>query len=311
MGMIGIIDPSNNEYKYDTDGRLPNWYTLDEILQLSRFKGPKWSPWQYELLFAALDNHQERDYISTTMLVGGCPRSKVLERKVDYIGTIDSLWPSIKGSLIHRTLEHAARPGSLAEVRFFAEVEGIPISCSPDLITAEGDLYDYKNTEKPHSGWSPWRNHTQQVMYNAYIVRHATHAETPDGKPLDLGRVPEIKSCTVTYLEPKGPNPFTLEKKQPWFHPKTGKEIERLQPYVWTDEEVLDGQKKGEPGLVERITAMQDALDTFPVISPKIQEVWGGPNRDYKCSGFPWCKLPNCLAKKYPDGLVWPKREED
>lgn len=310
MSCIGIIDPSHDEYKYDTDGRLPNWVTFDEALAHARFAGPKSSPWSYELLFGMLDGLQERDYISTTMLVGGCPRSKVLERKVDYIATVESLYPAFKGTMVHRTLEHAARPGSIAEARFFTEVEGITISCSPDLITAEGDLYDYKNTEKPHTGWYPWRNHTQQVMYNAYIVRHATHAEDPDGKPIDLGKVPDIKSCTVTYLEPKGPNAFTLEKKQPWFHPKTGKEIERLQPYVWTDEEVLDGQKRGEPGLVERITAMRDALEAFPVLPPHVQEVWGGPNRDYKCPGRPWCGLPDDLAKRWPDGLVWDKREE-
>ena len=32
--------------------------------------------------------------------------------------------------------------------------------------------------------------------------------------------------------------------------------------------------------------------------------LWGG-EPGYECPGYPLCKLPNCLAKRYPTRLTW------
>ena len=304
MPIIGYVDPRHRVKEAEVDGLAPPWLTPEELLQQSRFWGPKESVWTHEMIATALAESQDRDYISTTMLVGGCPRSKVLERKESYISSLDGAQASLWGTLIHRTLENSARPGSIPEARFFTELEGLKISCSPDLITAEGDLYDYKFVEEAPPFGYPWRNHTLQVMYNAFIVRHHDKVEFRDKSAM----VPEIKSCTLVYIPPrKTMKPITLEKKQPMFG-KTGKEIWRNQPYVWTDEEVLEGHDRGhpnEPGLIERLVAMKQALEEYPKLSPEVAKVWGGPNLDWRCPGKPWCSLPNCLAKRWPHGLRW------
>lgn len=305
MPVIGYVDPRHKVREAEIDGLAPPWLTPEELLQQSRFWTPKESVWTHEMIAAAIGEAQDRDYISTTMLVGGCPRSKVLERKEEYISSLDGGQASLWGTLIHRTLEGSARPGSIPEARFFTELEGMKLSCSPDLITAEGDLYDYKFSEEAPPFNYPWRGHTLQVMYNAFIVRHATGSDSPQFITRD---VPDIKSCTLVYITPRrAPKPITLEKKQPTWG-KNGKEVWKNQPYVWSDEEVLEGHDNShpnEPGLVERLQAMKQGLEEYPTLSPEVAKVWGGPNLDWRCPGKPYCSLPNCLAKRWPGGLRW------
>lgn len=307
MPVIGYVDPRHKAREADLEGLAPPWLTPEELLQESRFWTPKQSVWTHEMIAAAIGEQQDRDYISTTMLVGGCPRSKVLERKEEYISSLDGAQASLWGTLIHRTLENTARPGSIPEARFFTTVGGVELSCSPDLITAEGELYDYKFVAEAPPFQYPWRNHTLQVMYNAYIVRNMTKVEYRPGHD-HKGAVPDITSCTLMYITARGtPKPISIEKMQDTKSPN-GRDIKRKLPYVWTDEEVEEGHDAGhpkEPGLFERVEAMREALDIYPKITPAIAKVWGGSNLDYRCPGKPYCSLPNCLAKSYPDGLKW------
>lgn len=326
MPVVGVVDPSHHEAMYDIEGRPPHWYTPEELLQHARFRGPKWSSWTYELIAAALaDVYEGRTHerVSVTTLLG-CPRSVVLERKEEYITSLDSLYSMLRGTMVHRTLECGARPGAIAEGHFLTEIEGVELSCVIDLLTAEGDMFDYKVAKKD-PGWYPYRSQTLQLMYNSFIVRHASRFTTNDGKvygePKELREgqvfagstidVPDIKSATIVYLLPEWPKVITVEKKQPWITPN-GREVERKQPYIWTDEEVLEGEKKGEPGLAERVAAMREALDSYPKFPKHLAKLWGGrPEDGWRCPGKPFCSFPDCLAKRYPNALVWDKPDED
>ena len=302
--LIGIVDPSHDERATDEPGRYPNWLTLDEVLHVASRSDPKWSPWQYELLAAGLAEHQERDYISTSLLAGGCPRTSVLERREDYIGTIDSMWAAFQGTMIHRTLEAAVRPGGVAEWRFFTEVEGYDISCSPDLVTVDpGTLWDWKRTENPPTFGYPFRKHTLQVQYNRYIVNHAKSWVDNNGEKTDVPFNPRelnFEHCVVVYLGPKGPKPIEVMETRDVQTPN-GKTVRRKVPFVWSDQQVVDD-------MMPRLEAMAIALDAYPEWPDGLEKApgWEGPP-GWKCPGPPLCYLPNDLAKRYPGGLVWDK----
>src|SRR6266498_4049846 len=66
MPLIGLVNPSHDERAADEPGRLSKWIPLEDLLPLAEDPpgGPKWAPWTYELIRAALEEWQERDYIS-------------------------------------------------------------------------------------------------------------------------------------------------------------------------------------------------------------------------------------------------------
>src|SRR5512145_3129377 len=138
MPMVGVVDPSHREREEDEPGRLPRWFKVDELLSKAVTGNPKYSPWPFELLQAALVENQERDYISTTMLTGDCGRGKVVERRADYIGEADAMYASLMGTLVDRTLEYETRENAVAEWRFFTTMEvghrKVEVSCYPDLL---------------------------------------------------------------------------------------------------------------------------------------------------------------------------------
>ena len=307
MPLVGIIDPSHDERKNDEPGRLPNWYTIDEMLSLGMEADPKWSPWTYELIHAALDEWQERDWISTTLLVGGCARSKVLERKEDFILSLEDLWPALQGTLVHRTLESTARPGSVAEGRFYTTIQvpkvgGVEVSCSPDLVTAHGHLVDYKRPTDdrniPMYGY-PWKSHVYQLQLNRYIVNHAERWDTAEELPWNP-RTLHITHLYVVYLGSRAPKIIEVQKsvEVPLKNGSTGV---RKVPDIWDDTYVEDI-------LIPRLTGMVKALKAYPEWPEGLEEYPGfeGPP-GWRCPGKPWCKLPDCLAKRYPSGLMWPK----
>lgn len=307
MALIGLVDPSHDERAADEPGRLPQWLPLDQVLGIAAREGPGWSPWPFELLQGALATYQERDYISVTMLTGGCARGSVLERREDYILDADGLYAALRGTLIHQTLQHAARPNSLAEARFHTSVtikglrETIDLSCSPDIITWDPDgLGDYKVTENPPMRY-PWRGHTNQVTWNQWVVRHAERW-TMDGQEFDIPFNPHTwvpEHLYLVYLAPKGPQVLEVMKTMLVPNPK-GTMVKRRMPYVAPDEEIEDE-------LFPRLKAMAQALAAYPE--------WPWPKGDHgpgfegpagwACPGRPWCALPLCLAKRYPHGLKW------
>lgn len=308
MPMVGVIDPSHDERSAHDDGRLPAWLSKEDVLQASLDGGPKWSPWPYELLKAGFDNHQERDYISVTMLTGGCGRGKVIERQADFIGDMDSMYASLKGTQIHRTLELAARPGAVAEHRFFTtlSVKGLDVelSCSPDTVVFEEPytaIYDWKTTENPPTFGYPWKSHDRQLQYNRWLVNHAEKWVDQDGHPVDLPFNPwetAFKHLAIVYLGPKGPKVIEVTKTREVTTPNN-KVVKRKMPYVWSDDEVLDD-------MMPRLEAMVRALDAYPEWPFEGEEAPGFEGPDgWGCPGKPWCSLPMCLAKRFPNGLTW------
>jgi hypothetical protein len=305
MPLVGVVDPSHDSWQDRQDGIPPRWLPQLELLAVAEQAGPDWSPWPYELLQAALAAQQDRDYISTTMLTGGCSRSKVIERREDFIGTLDGMYAALRGTQIHRTLEFAVRSNAVAEARFFTDFhvrgkkERVEVSCSPDIVD-HTSLGDYKVTENPPVYKAPWKSHTAQVNINSYIVRHAKRWETPEDYQ-GTGFTPELHRPThlyLVYLGPKGPKTMVCTKAQPVTY-KNGNTGTRQLPYVWDDDEVEDY-------LLPRLTGMVKALDSYPDWPVDLGEYPGfeGPE-GWRCPGKPWCNFPDCLAKRWPDGLVW------
>lgn len=295
--LVGVVDPSHTTRKSDKPGILPPWLTIDELWLTSQTDDTKWSPWTYEMIQAALGEWQERgDRISTTLLVAGCPRGAVLERKVDWVGRLDDMYASLRGTLLHTMLEQYARTGGIAEARFFTTVDDIEFSCSPDLLT-EATVYDYKMTENPPTFGYPYRHHTEQLMVNGYVARHAERWEHTEDLPFDPREFP-AHQAVVVYLGPKGPKPILVERNEEHVTPG-GKVIKKKRPYMWSDSESVDFIRP-------RLRMMQQALSIFPRWPEGAEDLWGG-EPGYDCPGPPLCYLPNCLAKRHPELYTWPQ----
>jgi hypothetical protein len=317
MPLVGLIDPSHTERAADEPGRLPSWMPVDEVLEKALTGNPKWSPYPFELIQSAMNEWQERDYISSTMLTGGCSRGKVIERKADFVGDIDSMYASLRGTLIHRTLEQVSRPNAVAEYRFFTDMEvggkTVEVSCSPDVLIYEGEtgIWDWKTTEKeaPAFGY-PYKSHRNQLQFNRYIVNSAKRWVDAEGNEVTLPFSPwdlEFKHLTVVYLAPKGPKVIECMASKDVKTPND-KTIRRKMPDVWDGEKALGV-------MMPRLTAMVRALDAYPEWPFTEEEMadedpknpvtgFGGP-AGWGCPGYPWCLLPNCIAKRWPNGLTW------
>jgi len=305
--LVGVIDPSHKAQSesWGKPGVLPPWVSLDAALEAAK-TDVKYSPWTYELMRAMFDEVQERgDHISVSALVAHCPRAEVLKRKEDYVTDLKDLYIPFRGTMVHRTLEHAASADAIAEARFYTSLDGIEFSCSPDLLTRT-TLYDYKVTETPPSYNYPYVHHKEQVQFNAYVVRNWTKWEPagwkPGGEPIFFfppfdPREHPVKHVVVVYLGPKFVKSLEVEKKDEVFDKKTGKFKSATVPFVWSDKLVL---KELKP----RLAMLKEALEVYPEWPTGAEEVWGG-EPSWLCPGPPLCFLPNCLARRYPSRLIW------
>jgi hypothetical protein len=309
--LVGVIDPSHKSAEEDwgKPGVLPAWVTLEEA-QARVLGDIKWAPWTYELIHAMFAEHQERDYLSSSALNAACPRAEVLKRSLDYVTSLKDLYIPFRGTMVHRTMEYHADERSIAEARFWTTIDGIEVSCSPDLLRADA-LFDYKVTETPPMYSYPYVHHKEQVELNAFITRHAERWELPVGRtemPFDphVG----VKHVALVYMGPKYVKVLEVEKKEEVFDGKTGKFKKVQMPFVWPDKLVL---KVFRP----RLHLMHNALATFPewpepwydVDTKKTytaEEVWGG-EPGWTCPGPPLCGLPDCLARRWPKRLMWDK----
>jgi hypothetical protein len=327
MPMVGIVDPSHYERAHAKAGRLPNWLTLEEALLLSQAPNPKWSPWTFELIQAVLKEQQERGKrMSTTALTAACPRAAVIERLEPYIGTLDSLYAALRGTMVHRTLEAYARLGSIAEARFYTTIDGIEISGSPDLVT-EDTVFDYKvpaeATGVPSFGY-PFRHQTEQLMLNAFILRHAEKWDLPpqlDALPFDPRENP-VSHAVIVYLGPKGPKVIEYQVKQEFVTPGGVTKYPK-RPYVWSDDEVLNGyddEDRKMGGMRAKLHLMYNAFQSYPDwpdpwTNPEtdktytFEQVFGG-GQTWECPGDPLCKLPSDVARRKPGNYVWDREEK-
>lgn len=306
MPVVGVIDPTHDARKQLTggaSGKLPKWYKVDEILQEAATAEPKWSPWPYELLAAALGEVEDRgEHLSTTALVSPCPRSRILQSKADYITTMEDLWRAFRGTMIHYVLEAAARPGSIAEVRFHTTFANDDLSCKPDLITENGVIWDYKNTAKNPLYNNMYPNHVGQLQLNRYIVSNAKSWEK-DGKEVALPFDPrhmEFDHLVILYLDLDGPKPLEYEEKievatkKGALYPTKKLSV----PTIWSDGKVEDM-------FVPLYQDMRLAMTSYPDFPEVLVEKWGG-DASWKCPGYPWCPLKGkCLASRWPNGLIW------
>jgi hypothetical protein len=305
MPLVGIVDPSHKEMARDTSGRLPAWLPLDEALASARDE--KWAPWTPEILRAMFEGYQERgDLISTSSLVSHCPRAEIIKRRMDYTSDLEDLYVPFRGTMIHQVLEGYAGDDTIAEHRFFTELDGIEISCSPDTLTRT-TLSDYKVTETPPRYNYPYANHTEQVQINAYIVRHATAFQKPGGEydevnwqdlPFDPRENP-VEKVQLIYMAPKFVKTLVVERTETIVRElKAGaKLVKGKVPDVWSDEKV-------ENLIGPRLVLFREALQQFPQWPLGAEEEWGG-EKGWACPGYPLCRLPNCLAKRYPERLTW------
>jgi hypothetical protein len=230
-------------------------------------------------------------------------RGTVLERREDYVDSLDGRYASIRGTLVHRTMELAHRPGSLAEWRFWTDVHGMEFSCSPDLIVPnDGLLVDYKTTENPPD-WSPYRHHSDQVQLNRWVVNNAKRWEAPDDhEPVDVQpQFIDFKQLVLVYLGPKKPLQLVVQQSVDVRNTSGKGTHKRKQPYVWSDKQAL-------AYLEPRLEGLAMALASYPEWPEGLEEYPGfeGP-AGWECPGPPLCWLTNtqCLAKRYPTGLVW------
>lgn len=291
MPLIGVIDPSHSEgrrvFKY---GQMPPWISLKEAL--ARAEDAKYSPFTWELLNALFAEHQERgDLISASALVTACPRSEILARRTDYVANLRDLYVPFRGTMVHRTMELYQHPDAIAEVRFGTTLRGIEVSCAPDLLSRTR-LTDYKVTEQPPYSY-PWVEHKEQVEFNAFVTRNAEWFQ----RPTDVAPQPQTRAASTLPFDPTQ-HPVTevvLCYLGPKF-PKTLRVESKGEPIIW-DDDVID--KEFGP----RAEMFARALEAFPEWPTGAEELWSGP-ADWSCPGPPLCYF-NCLAKRWPEGLVW------
>ncbi len=311
MPLIGVIDPSHQAAKRGTLGEKPPWLTVEQALAQAA-EDPKHTPFPYEIVKAITDSHQERDYVSTSTLVSHCPRAEVLKRKAEYIGDLEESFVPWRGTAIHSVLEGSIRPGALAEYRFWTTIDGVEVSCSPDYLDADL-LTDYKVVENPPRYDYPYPNHQEQVQINAFITRHAEAFAAPGGDrrdyvvdqaqalgptlPFDVHE--GVKQVGIIYLAPKYVKTMIVEHTILGVRElKAGPVLRKIRvPLVWPDKRVLALIKP-------RLEVLLSALESFPEFPAGAEDLWGGPP-GWACPGFPLCKLPNCLAKRWPEGLTW------
>lgn len=278
MPLIGVVDPAHSEAKRRVYGKPPPWISTDEALD--RALDAKYSPFTWELLNALFAEHQERGtLISSSALVSACPRSEIISRCTDYVAELRDLYVPFRGTMVHRTMELYQHPDSIAEHRFFTTLRGIQVSCAPDHLTRTR-LTDYKVTEQPPFSY-PWVEHKEQVEFNAFICRNAELGPDDINLPFDPTKNP-VEEVVLCYLGPKFPKTLRVESKG--------------QPIIW-DDDVID--KEFGP----RAEVFQQALEAYPKFPDNASFLWGG-DETYKCPGPPICYF-NCLAKRWPEGLVW------
>jgi hypothetical protein len=263
--------------------------------------------------------------MSTTALTAACPRAAVIERLEDYIGTLDGLYPALRGTMVHRTLENYARLGAIAEARFYTTIDGIEISGSPDLVTTD-TVYDYKvpaeATGIPSFGY-PFRHQTEQLMMNAFILRHAEKWDLPPNLtalPFDP-REEQCEHAVIVYIGPKGPKVIEYQVSQEFVTPG-GVTKKAKRPYIWSDSEVLDGydqEDKKLGGFRAKLHLMYNAFESYPdwpdpwtdVDTDRtftFEQVFGG-DATWLCPGPPICNLPSCVARTRPGHYVWDREE--
>jgi len=150
----------------------------DKLMAFARTypKGFHYTPEMLDGMF----QHQERDYMSPTMLAN-CPREVVLRRQLDYYVCVDYAWPAYRGTIGHAIMENSLKqePDAIIEKRLMCEFilkpsgERIILAGTPDkVLPSQGLLVDYKTIQERDLGatknyWIP-----QLSAYRWMLLQH-------------------------------------------------------------------------------------------------------------------------------------------
>lgn len=254
--------------------------TPDEALEYALTRPPASKfPYTYEelkIIFSQQEDEKRGESISASALKSECDRNLVLTRKEGYSASIESMFRAFHGTLLHGQLERAAPVGSVAEVRYWARIDGEPVSCKPDLLDVRaGKLFDYKTKEEVPVFDYPYKGDALQLQINRFIITHAERVEDGDVTVLltDENRgewVPaEWSELVVVYVDPRRFKPITVTKSvQVPKKSGEGTKSSRV-PYIMEDDEVYDFIRT-------RREQISGGFEDYPEALPPIPEGWEG-----------------------------------
>lgn len=238
------------------------------------------APFPYPIAASMLEDPQRPDEgLSATQLLSGCVRCKVLQACEDYTEDIEELWHRWRGTMLHGVLEKHSPPGTISEVRFYADMPyglGL-VHGQPDLIWPQHNtLVDLKTTKRIPL-WGPWPNHAEQLNIYRWLIAHASRW---DGELEMDPRSIDIQHLVVWYADGDGCKPLECTaSKQVATKPGAKNPTKTVrEPNIWSDEEV-------EAFLIGRYEDLSNALDLYrnskklPPYPPQMDWIGGWEHR--------------------------------
>tara|TARA_R110002167_G_scaffold61573_3_gene173883 strand:- start:1171 stop:2070 length:900 start_codon:yes stop_codon:yes gene_type:complete len=195
--------------------------------------------------------------ISTTRLITP-PRIRVLEAKhwENLTEDVADKIFALLGSSVHHVIERAVTDEDIAELRLFHEVNGWTLSGQFDLLTAKGELIDFKVTsawsalDALKNGKAEWE---QQLNVLDYLSRHTDHSLKNY-----LGKTLKVKSLSIMAILRDWSKMKTMTSKD---YPR--KQVVMIPVRQWSEEEQ-------DNFVLARIKAHQEAeVGELPVCSAK------------------------------------------
>jgi archaellum biogenesis ATPase FlaH len=195
--------------------------------------------------------------ISTTRLITP-PRIRVLEARhwENLTEDVADKIFALLGSSVHHVIERAVTDEDIAELRLFHEVNGWTLSGQFDLLTAKGELIDFKVTsawsalDALKNGKAEWE---QQLNVLDYLSRHTDHSLKNY-----LGKTLKVKSLSIMAILRDWSKMKTMTSKD---YPR--KQVVMIPVRQWSEEEQ-------DNFVLARIKAHQEAeVGELPVCSAK------------------------------------------
>lgn len=195
--------------------------------------------------------------ISTTRLITP-PRIRVLEARhwENLTEDVADKIFALLGSSVHHVIERAVTDEDIAELRLFHEINGWTLSGQFDLLTAKGELIDFKVTsawaalDALKNGKAEWE---QQLNVLDYLSRHTDHSLKNY-----LGKTLKVKSLSIMAILRDWSKMKTMTSKD---YPR--KQVVMIPVRQWSAEEQ-------DNFVLARIKAHQEAeVGELPVCSAK------------------------------------------
>ena len=117
-----------------------------------------------------MSDEEQPEGVRITTLTG-CLRQACLQSRFDFYYPVETLWSFLRGRIGHLMIEngHAPEDNSIAERRFYKDINGITVSGKPDLLLPNiPEIVDFKSTDSiplhPHTG------HIAQLNFYRLLV---------------------------------------------------------------------------------------------------------------------------------------------